>query len=92
MAARARSPVPTRLKEARTRLGLSQKQVGVLAGMDPSVASARMNQYERGKHVPHFVIVARMAKVLRVPAAYFYADDDALAAHILRFRTIRRRT
>lgn len=92
MAAKARSPVPFRLKEARMQLGLSQKQVGILSGMDPSVASARVNQYERGKHVPHYVIVNRMAKVLKVPAAYFYADDDALAAHILRFRSRRRRS
>ncbi|HAW74188.1 MAG TPA: XRE family transcriptional regulator, partial [Alteromonas australica] len=28
------SPFPTRLKQARTRLGLSQKQLGIMAGMD----------------------------------------------------------
>ena len=41
-----------RLKEARTGIGLSQKQLGIQAGLDPSVASPRMNQYEKGSHLP----------------------------------------
>jgi transcriptional regulator with XRE-family HTH domain len=38
-----------RLKEARAALGLSQKQLGVEAGLDEFVASARINRYELGK-------------------------------------------
>ncbi|MCS0322427.1 helix-turn-helix domain-containing protein, partial [Vibrio diabolicus] len=37
------SPLPIRLKEARTRAGISQKTLGIRIGMDPSVASGRMN-------------------------------------------------
>lgn len=90
MSAKARSPVAGRLKQARLRAGLSQRQLGILVGLDPSVASARLNQYERGRHQPHFLIVSRIARVLHAPAAYFYADDDALAECILRFWARRR--
>ena len=74
-----------RLKEARTAAKLSQERLGVLAGIDEASASARMNQYERGKHQPDFSMVERIAKVLHVPEAYFYAKDDALAQLIVVF-------
>ncbi len=48
--------------------------------MDPSVASPRINQYERGKHVPTYNTLALLGKVLGVPVAYFYCEDDDLAA------------
>lgn len=68
-----------RLKEARTRAGLSQERLGVLAGIDEMSSSARMNQYERGKHEPDFSMVERIAKALNVPESYFYAKDDEAA-------------
>lgn len=74
-----------RLKEARKRAGLSQERLGVQAGIDEMSASARMNQYERGKHGPDFSMVARIAAVLNVPEAYFYAQDDELAEVVLAF-------
>lgn len=40
-----------RLKVARLRRGLTQMQLGVLAQIDEYSASARINQYERGKHL-----------------------------------------
>ncbi len=67
-----------RLKEERKRAGLSQERLGVLAGIDEMSASARMNQYERGTHEPDFSMVARIATVLNVPEAFFYAKDDDL--------------
>ncbi|HMU65525.1 MAG TPA: helix-turn-helix transcriptional regulator [Cellvibrionaceae bacterium] len=68
-----------RLKEARTHLGLSQEKLGVLAGIDEASASARMNHYERGKHAPDSTMVERLANVLNVPEAYFYARDADVA-------------
>jgi transcriptional regulator with XRE-family HTH domain len=68
-----------RLKEARKHAGLSQERLGVLAGIDEMSSSARMNQYERGKHEPDFSMVERIAKVLNVPESYFYAKDDEAA-------------
>lgn len=67
------------------RAGYSQRQLGVLVGLDQAVASARMNQYERGVHEPHFAFVKRLAATLRAPAAYFYAEEPGLADLILAF-------
>ncbi|WP_025916403.1 helix-turn-helix domain-containing protein [Herminiimonas sp. CN] len=68
-----------RLKEARKIAGLSQEKLGVAAGIDEMSASARMNQYERGKHDPDYLTVTRIAKVLNVPEGYFYTVDDVAA-------------
>lgn len=68
-----------RLKEARLSLGLSQEKLGVLAGIDEASASARMNQYERGKHAPDITMVERLAHALNVPEAFLYARDDDMA-------------
>ncbi|MBF0629350.1 MAG: helix-turn-helix transcriptional regulator [Magnetococcales bacterium] len=78
-----RTPIPKRLKEARDRAGLSQAELGVATGMDPSGASARMNQYERDRHVPDFQTLKRIASVLGYPVLYFYAEDDDLAEILL---------
>lgn len=74
-----------RLKQARLRCGLTQEQLGILAGIDEFSASARMNQYERGKHMPDFIFVEKLAEVLNVPAPFFYARDPKLAEWILTF-------
>ncbi len=71
-----------RLKQARIRKGLTQQQLGVMLGLEPNNASARMNQYERGKHAPDFATVKRMAELLGVPAAWFYSEDDLDASII----------
>lgn len=73
------TPIHKRLKEARIAKGLSQKKLGIAAGIDEFVASARMNQYEVGKHVPDFMILEKIAKALKLPTAYFYTTDDTLA-------------
>ena len=79
------SVVAKRLKEARLRAAISQKQLGIRAGIDEFSASARINQYERGKHTPDFSMVERLAKVLKAPTPFFYARDDDLAEVILGF-------
>ena len=53
--------------------------------MDEFVASTRVNRYEKGQHQPDFDTAARLAAVLRVPLAYFFADDDRLAELVLAF-------
>jgi transcriptional regulator with XRE-family HTH domain len=83
------SVVARRLRQARLRAGLSQKQLGIKAGIDPFAASARINQYERGKHTPDVGTAARLARVLAVPAPYLYAQDNALASWILAFGEVR---
>lgn len=79
------SIITKRLKEARNRAGMSQAQLGVLAGVDEASASARMNQYERGKHEPDLSMVQRLARVLDVPVAFFYSADDDEAELLMVF-------
>jgi len=81
-------PISKRIKELRTKADLSQKRLGILAGIDEFSASARMNQYEKGKHIPDFSTIKRFAKVLKVPACYFYAEDDEMAEMILTFGSL----
>jgi transcriptional regulator with XRE-family HTH domain len=76
-------PLPKRLKEARVRLGISQKTLGILAGIDEFSASARMNQYEKGKHSPDYAMAKRLAAVLKVPCSYLYEEDDDIAAMLV---------
>lgn len=68
-----------RLKQARLARGFSQKSLGIAAGIDEFVASARINRYEKGVHGPGIEVVKKLAEVLQVPLAYFYAEDDGLA-------------
>lgn len=68
-----------RLKELRLDKGLSQKRLGILAGIDEFVASTRVNRYEKGVHQASIVIAQQLADVLGAPLAYFYTEDDALA-------------
>lgn len=74
-----------RLKDARLKAGLSQEKLGILAGIDEASASARMNQYEKGKHTPDFEMACSLAKVLGIPESYFYTKDDLMAQMILLF-------
>lgn len=78
-----KTPIPKRLKEARARADLSQKTLGIRAGIDQFSASPRINHYEKGRHLPDYTMVERMAAILGVPVPYFYAADDDLAALIL---------
>ena len=68
-----------RVKEMRLAMGLSQKQLGIQAGLDPFVASTRINRYELGVHKADYKIAQRLSDILNVPAGYFYTEDDKLA-------------
>ena len=77
-----------RLKQARLHTGLSQKELGIRAGLDPHVASPRINQYERGKHEPQLKTAKRLAEVLGIPPAFLYTEDEVLAALLLRWNDL----
>lgn len=72
-----------RLKDARRRAKLSQKVLGIQAGMDQFSASPRVNRYELGVYEPDLDTMGRLAKVLGVPPAFLIADDEHLARAIL---------
>lgn len=74
-----------RLKEARSASEFSQRSLGIAAGLDPFVASARINRYEKGVHLPDIATAQRLADALKVPLPYFFADDDGLAGMILHY-------
>ncbi|THT96052.1 helix-turn-helix transcriptional regulator [Lampropedia puyangensis] len=74
------------LKQARLAAGLSQKSLGIQAGIDEFVASTRINRYELGVHRPDLLTVRKLAKVLDVPVAFFFADgDDDIASLLISF-------
>jgi transcriptional regulator with XRE-family HTH domain len=82
-----------RLQSARLELGLSQMQLGVKAGMDETSASGRMNNYERGLHMPDVETSARLAKVLNAPLAYLFSereDEASLLRALHRMRAAER--
>lgn len=83
------SPLCKRLKEARLSVNLSQKKLGIEAGMDQFSASARMNHYEMGRHTPDYSALKRIATVLNLPVAYFYAESDLLAEMIKAFHQLK---
>ncbi len=82
------STLAQRLKEVRQRSGLSQEKLGIEAGLDPMSASTRMNRYELGKRIPDLELMERIASVLDVPAAVFYATSDSEAELLLKFHRL----
>ena len=56
-----------------------------MIGMDEGSSSARMSRYETGTHEPAFGTAEKLAAALRVPAAYFYCEDDRLAEFLVRY-------
>lgn len=82
------SVIARRLKEARLRSGLSQEKLGLEIGLEAESASTRMNRYETGVRVPDLELLERVSTVLNVPAPYFYAADDQLAALLLAYHRL----
>ena len=64
---------------------MPQDRLGVLAGLEESSSSARISRYESGVHEPPLSFAESLAKVLGVPAAYFFCSDDRLAEIILAY-------
>ncbi|MDX5408505.1 MAG: helix-turn-helix domain-containing protein [Chromatiaceae bacterium] len=78
-------PLPKRLKAARLAAKMTQEQLGIAAGLDEHVASARMSQYENAIHTPDYHFVRKLASILQIPTAYFYCEEEKLAELILSF-------
>lgn len=74
-----------RLRALRLEAGLSQASLGEAIGLSKDVASTRINRYEQAVHAPDPATARALADKLGVPLAYFYAEDDRLAALIRAF-------
>ncbi|HGY6085668.1 TPA: helix-turn-helix domain-containing protein, partial [Escherichia coli] len=73
------TPFPQRLRQARKKVGLSQKDLGIKVGMDEGSASGRMNHYEKGRHLPDIDMLKKIATELGVPLSYFFCEDELSA-------------
>jgi transcriptional regulator with XRE-family HTH domain len=63
---------------------LTQEKLSNKLGFDDrSHGTARISQYETGKHAPDFAMAKKMADALGVPVAYLYCDDEELAQLLL---------
>ena len=80
-----KSIVSLRIRQARERAELSQDRLGILAGLEESSSSARISRYENGIHEPPMKFAKELARVLSVPVAFLYCDDDRLADIILSY-------
>lgn len=69
-------------------MGISQKSLGIRCGIDPSVASSRINHYCTGRHVPNFMLLLKVAAVLKVPVGYFYTPDNDLARLLVSYQLL----
>ena len=70
------NPIPNRIKSARVKKNIYQKELGIRIGLDENSASSRMNHYEKGRHTPDVFTLKRMADELGVPLACFFCDSD----------------
>jgi transcriptional regulator with XRE-family HTH domain len=82
------NPFPERLRQARKKAGLSQKDLGIRAGMDEGSASGRMNHYEKGRHIPDIDMLKKLASELEVPLSYFFCEDDLSAELVCLFNEL----
>ncbi|TMP38282.1 helix-turn-helix domain-containing protein [Pseudoalteromonas rubra] len=82
------NPLPIRLKEARTRSNISQRELGIRIGLEPGSASGRMNHYEKGRHTPDLQTLKRIAEELDVPLNYFFCESDEMAELVRTFHLL----
>lgn len=64
-------------------MNITQQELGIRIGLDPGNASARMNQYESGKHTPDYQTLKKMAAELKVPVPYLFCEEELLGEMIL---------
>ena len=77
-----------RIRSRREELGWSQEELGVLIGIDESSSRARISRYELGNHQPPLGTAMNIAKVLRVPLAYLYCEENDVAGLLLALKKV----
>lgn len=56
--------------------------------MDEGSASGRMNNYEKGRHLPDVDMLMKLAGELNVPVSYFFCEDDLSAELVCLFERL----
>jgi transcriptional regulator with XRE-family HTH domain len=82
-ASKSTSLFAARLKETRQASGLSQRKLGIAVGLDEFIAGSRINRYENGVHQPDIGTAHQLSRVLNVPVAYFYTQDEFMCKALL---------
>lgn len=78
-------PVAEKLPRGRRSIGPGfrplqrSSEAAQTVGIDEFVVSARIDQYERGKHVPDLLTAQHLAAELEVPVSYLFEPNDYLA-------------
>ncbi|TKA14731.1 helix-turn-helix domain-containing protein [Xanthomonas nasturtii] len=78
-----RDVVAARLRQARERRGLSQREVGMRMGLDKDTASARISRYESGAMSISLEALFEMAEALEVPPAFLLASSPGMGDAIM---------
>ncbi|WP_253910972.1 helix-turn-helix domain-containing protein, partial [Xanthomonas phaseoli] len=78
-----REIVAARLRQARERRGLSQREVGIRMGLEKDTASARISRYESASMSISLEALFEMAVALDVPPAFLLASSPGMADAIL---------
>lgn len=81
----AKTRLCIRLRTTRKKKKLTLEALGVAIGLDESCASTRISRYENGIHTIEPNTAERIAQILNVPLAYFYANSEDLAELTLIF-------
>lgn len=85
----AKHPVfAQRLAQARECTGLTQAELAVKAGLDPSWPSLRINQIRTRQARTPADTAKRLANVLNVSAAFLYTDDELLGKLLFRWNEL----
>lgn len=71
--------LPERLKETRTKLGLSQREVAKILELSPSVVSA----YETGERTPSTEILLRLSDLYHCSTDYLLGKTDEKPAAVV---------
>ncbi len=61
----------------------------MLAGIEEASASARMSQYEKGKHEPGEGMVKQIAQACGLPVAFFFCEQDDEAELLALFHKLK---
>jgi len=65
----------SRLQKLRKERNITARRLGVMIGLNESVAAQHIYRYERGVHSPHLVHFIKLANALGVPAHELVSGD-----------------